>query len=54
MIYTFCEDIMPGARRIDLFSRASRKCWDTWGREAGKFDPVVTFGTDANDDKAAA
>lgn len=31
----------PNARRIELFSRASREGWDSWGYEAGKFDPVV-------------
>jgi N6-adenosine-specific RNA methylase IME4 len=50
----FCEAMMPGARRIELFSRESRKGWDTWGWQAGKFDPVVTLGAPANDDGAAA
>lgn len=40
--YAFCERYMPGARRVELFSRTSRPGWDTWGYEAGKFDPVVT------------
>lgn len=53
-IFDFCERLMPGARRIELFSRASRRAWDTWGYEAGKFDPVVTHGAPANDDRAAA
>lgn len=39
----FCEKMMPGARRIELFSRESRPGWDTWGLEAGKFDPVITL-----------
>ena len=52
-IKKFCEDMMPGARRIELFSRESRSGWDTWGLQAGKFDPVVTRGAAANDAVAA-
>jgi N6-adenosine-specific RNA methylase IME4 len=40
--FALCERWMPGARRVELFSRQSRPGWDTWGYEAGKFDPVVT------------
>ncbi len=40
--YAWCEQYMPNARRVELFSRTSRPGWDTWGYEAGKFDPVVT------------
>jgi len=43
--YQAAEALMPGARRLDLFSRESRPGWDAWGAEAGKFDP-------ANDDTA--
>lgn len=32
-----------GARLVELFSRSSRPGWDTWGQEAGKFDPVVAL-----------
>lgn len=39
--YAWCERYMPGARKLELFSRTSRPGWDTWGYEAGKFDPVV-------------
>jgi N6-adenosine-specific RNA methylase IME4 len=39
--FAWCERLMPQARRLELFSRQSRKGWDTWGLEAGKFDPVV-------------
>jgi N6-adenosine-specific RNA methylase IME4 len=42
--YRWCEDYMPGARRVELFSRTSRPGWDSWGFEAGKFDPVVSLG----------
>lgn len=31
-------NLMPHARRIELFSRESRDGWDTWGDEATKFD----------------
>lgn len=39
--FAWCERYMPGGRFVELFSRASRPGWDTWGYEAGKFDPVV-------------
>lgn len=39
--FAWCERYMPGARRVEVFSRQSRPGWDTWGFEAGKFDPVV-------------
>lgn len=38
--YIEAERMMPRARRADLFSRQSRPGWDSWGREAGKFDAV--------------
>jgi len=38
--YIAAERLMPGARRCELFSRASRPGWDTWGNEAGKFDKI--------------
>jgi N6-adenosine-specific RNA methylase IME4 len=41
--YAWCERYMPTARRAEIFSRTSRPGWDTWGYEAGKFDPVVTL-----------
>jgi N6-adenosine-specific RNA methylase IME4 len=41
--FAWAERYMPNARRLELFSRASRPGWDTWGFEAGKFDPVVTL-----------
>jgi N6-adenosine-specific RNA methylase IME4 len=40
--FAWCERYMPGARRVELFSRQSRPGWDSWGLQAGKFDPVVT------------
>lgn len=30
----------PGARFIELFSRADRPGWDSWGDEVGKFNPA--------------
>jgi N6-adenosine-specific RNA methylase IME4 len=41
--YQWCEQYLPGARRVELFSRTTRPGWDTWGYEAGKFDPVVSL-----------
>lgn len=41
--YKWCEDYLPGAQRVELFSRRSRAGWDTWGYEAGKFDPAVSL-----------
>ncbi len=45
--FAWCERYMPGARRLELFSRQSRPGWDSWGLEAGKFDPVVTMTPEA-------
>lgn len=42
--YAWCERYLPGARRVELFSRTNRPGWDTWGFEVGKFDPVVHAG----------
>jgi N6-adenosine-specific RNA methylase IME4 len=39
--FEWCERYMPGARRLELFSRRNRPGWTTWGYEKGKFDPVV-------------
>lgn len=36
--YSKIEAFAPGARRLDLFSRASRPGWTAWGDEAGKFN----------------
>jgi N6-adenosine-specific RNA methylase IME4 len=32
-----CEELMPDARKLELFSRTDREGWATWGDEAGKF-----------------
>ena len=42
--YAWCEGYLPGARRVELFSRTSRLGWDCWGFEAGKFDATVSLG----------
>lgn len=36
--YRMAEQMMPGARRADVFSRENRPGWDSWGHEKGKFD----------------
>lgn len=36
--YAAVEQAAPAAYRADLFARQSRPGWDTWGREATKFD----------------
>jgi len=36
--YVACEELMPGARRLDLFSRQRRQGWVSWGNEVGKFE----------------
>ena len=35
--YAWCEKYMPGARRLELFSRTNRKGWTSWGDQAGLF-----------------
>lgn len=35
--YRAAEQLMPRARRIELFSRTNRPGWTVWGDEAGKF-----------------
>lgn len=32
------ENLIPDARRIELFSRQFRQGWSVWGNEVGKFD----------------
>jgi N6-adenosine-specific RNA methylase IME4 len=45
--YRLIEAHAPGRWYVDVFARQSRPGWDTWGFEAGKFDPVVTRGAAA-------
>ncbi|WP_457663675.1 MT-A70 family methyltransferase [Sinorhizobium medicae] len=35
--YKAAEKLMPGARRLELYSRTDRPGWDSFGDEAGKF-----------------
>lgn len=45
--YTAAEQLLPGARRCELFSRTERPGWETWGDEAGLFgteDPAKGDG----------
>jgi N6-adenosine-specific RNA methylase IME4 len=36
------EQLVPGARRLELFSRQTRPGWDNWGMERSKFDTPVS------------
>ena len=37
--YSAAENVVPfAARRLELFSRANRPWWTSWGDEAGKFN----------------
>lgn len=36
--FQIAESLMPGAKRIELFSRTWRAGWDTWGNEVGSID----------------
>lgn len=36
--YQAAEQLMPDARRLDLFSRESREGWTGWGLQAGLYD----------------
>jgi N6-adenosine-specific RNA methylase IME4 len=40
--YRAAEQMMPGARRVELFSRTNRKGWDVWGDECGKLGEAAT------------
>jgi N6-adenosine-specific RNA methylase IME4 len=46
--YAAAEDLMPGARRADVFSRETRLGWDVFGNEAGKFDLAAQDPITAN------
>lgn len=35
------EQLMPDARRIELFSRQRRPGWDAWGNQTGRFEGVA-------------
>jgi N6-adenosine-specific RNA methylase IME4 len=36
--YAACDGLMPGARKLELFSRKNRPGWSAWGNETGKLD----------------
>lgn len=36
-----CEELMPEARRLELFSRTDRPGWSAWGDEVGKFEATA-------------
>lgn len=40
--YAAAEQLIPDARRADLFARQSRPGWVSWGNEADKFDGPLT------------
>jgi N6-adenosine-specific RNA methylase IME4 len=39
--YAAAEQMMPNARRADVFARTKRSGWEAWGNEVGKFDEVT-------------
>jgi N6-adenosine-specific RNA methylase IME4 len=39
--YSLCDRVMPHARRADVFARASRAGWHSFGNQATKFDEVA-------------
>ena len=38
--FDMAEKLMPGARRLELFSRENRPGWTSWGDEKGKFNSI--------------
>lgn len=36
--FTAAQQLMPNAKRLELFSRQPREDWDTWGHETEKFN----------------
>ena len=38
--FAAAEQMMPGARRLELFSRQRRSGWDAWGDQVGQFAGV--------------
>lgn len=39
--FAAAEALLPGARRVELFSRQNRPGWEAWGDQAGLLDEVV-------------
>ncbi|HMN37569.1 MAG TPA: MT-A70 family methyltransferase [Hyphomicrobium sp.] len=42
--YLAAEALMPGARRVELFSRTNRPGWQAWGNETGLFGEATATG----------
>jgi len=42
-LYAWCENFVPGGRYVEIFSRTARRGWDTWGEQAGHYEPVVAL-----------
>ena len=40
--YRMAEQLLPNARRLDMYGRESRTGWTVWGAEATKYDPPQT------------
>jgi len=41
--YALAERWMPRARFAEIFSRTARPHWDTWGEQAGKYEPAIAL-----------
>ena len=54
LAYALIERWMHGARYCELFSRTGRPGWDTWGEQAGHFDPVVSLNATPLAERSAA
>lgn len=39
--FTAAEALMPGAQRLELFSRQQRAGWTVWGDQTHRFDPAA-------------
>lgn len=39
--FAAAEALLPGVRRVELFSRQNRPGWDAWGDQTGLFDEVA-------------
>jgi N6-adenosine-specific RNA methylase IME4 len=39
-LYWLIEEFAPGANRVDIFGRKTRRGWTVWGDQATKFDRV--------------
>jgi N6-adenosine-specific RNA methylase IME4 len=49
--YALVEKHTRGLRRAEVFSRASRPGWETWGNEAGKFDEDRASSDNSSSDR---